>query len=67
MSMTEHQVRAMSEAIGLSIPDDEIPGITLRLDALMQAMEAIEKELGSRMDETDPLPPVYPRDTGNGR
>ena len=60
MSITNEQVQAMAEVIGLHIPADEIPPIAIRLNALMESMEMIEMELGDRMDHTDPLPPVYP-------
>jgi len=60
MKVTDEQIRSMASVIGLSIPDDEIPAIAIRLGALLEAMERIEAELGSRMDQVDPSPPVYP-------
>jgi len=63
VKITNEQIRAMAEVIGLVIPDDEIPSVAIRLSALMESMESIEAELGSRMDHVDPLPPIYPPTT----
>lgn len=60
MKITNDQIRAMAAVIGLTIPEDEIPSVAIRLGALLGAMESIEAELGFRMDHVDPLPPVYP-------
>ncbi len=60
MNITNEQIQAMAEVIGLAIPEEEISSVAIRLSALMESMELIESELGSRMDHVDPLPPVYP-------
>ena len=52
----------MARLIGLDIPEADRKNIALRLSALLTEMEAIERELGSRMDRTEPVPPVYPRE-----
>lgn len=55
---TLHRVRAMADAIGLRIPDEDLPEIALRLDRLLQEMDAIDRELGTRLDEVEPVPPI---------
>jgi hypothetical protein len=55
---TEH-VRAMAKAIDLTIPEDELLAVAIRLSALLEVMETIEGELGEQMDTVDPVPPVF--------
>ncbi len=62
MKMTEDDIRNMSRAIDLKIPDADLNTIALRLSALLSVMDEVEKELGAEMDEVDPIPPVYPRE-----
>ena len=62
MKMTEDDIRNMSRAIDLNIPDADLNTIALRLSALLSVMDEVEKELGAEMDEVDPIPPVYPRE-----
>lgn len=62
MKITEDDIRNMSRAIDLNIPDADLNTIALRLSALLSVMEEMEKELGAEMDEVDPIPPVYPRE-----
>lgn len=52
----------MAKAIGLEIPEADAAAIALRLSSLLTAMEAIEAELGERMNATEPVPPVYPHE-----
>lgn len=62
MKMTEDDIRNMSRAINLDIPDSDLNTIAIRLTALLSVMEEVEKEFGSEMDEVDPIPPVYPHE-----
>ena len=62
MELTPQQTGEMARLIGLDIPEADLKNIALRLSALLTEMEAIERELGSRMDRTEPVPPVYPRE-----
>ncbi len=62
MKMTEDDIRNMSRAIDLEIPEADLNTIALRLSALLEVMDEMEKELGAEMDEVDPIPPVYPRE-----
>lgn len=62
MDITIEQARTMAQAIGLDIPDADLPAIALRLSSLLSSMQAIEQELGARMDATEPVPPVYPHE-----
>jgi hypothetical protein len=62
MNLTEDDIRNMSRAINLNIPESDLNTIALRLSALLSVMEEIEKDFGPEMDEVDPIPPVYPRE-----
>lgn len=62
MDLTIEQVRVMAQALGLDIPAADINNVTLRLTAMLTAMEGIERELGTEMDTTEPIPPVYPHE-----
>ena len=62
MKMTEDDIRNMSRAINLDIPDSDLNTIALRLSAILSVMEEVEKDLGLEMDEVDPIPPVYPHE-----
>jgi hypothetical protein len=59
MEMTTEQVRVMAQALGLDIPAADLNNVTLRLTALLTAMEGMERELSTEMDKTEPIPPVY--------
>ena len=62
MKVTEDDIRNMSRAIDLDIPDSDLNTIALRLSALLSVMEEVEKDFGPEMDEVDPIPPVFPRE-----
>ena len=62
MNLTPQQAREMARLIGLDIPEADLEGVALRLSSLLTAMESIERELGSLMDKTEPIPPVYPHE-----
>ncbi len=62
MELTIEQVRGMARAIGLEIPDADLTDVAIRLSGLLTVMEEIERDIGDRMDEVDPVPPVYPLD-----
>jgi hypothetical protein len=62
MKLSQDDIRNMSRAIDLNIPDDELNTIALRLSAMLSVMEEIEKELGDEMDKIEPIPPVYPHE-----
>ena len=62
MQITTQQLIAMAQAISLEIPEGDLENVRLRLSGLLTEMEAIERELGARMDEVEPVPPVYPRE-----
>lgn len=62
MDLTTEQVRVMAQALGLDIPAADINNVTLRLSAMLTAMEVIERELGPEMDRTEPIPPVHPHE-----
>lgn len=59
MKITDAYVRAMADAQGLTIPEDELANIRVRLVTWMQAMDQIEAELGEQMNAVDPIPPVF--------
>lgn len=60
MKLTREQVRALAAAVDLTIPEKDLDNVTLRTSALLSAMDEIEKDLGEKMDEVDPVPPVFP-------
>ncbi len=62
MELTTEQVREMARVIGLDIPDADLLSVAIRLSGLLTVMEEIERDIGDRMDEVDPVPPVYPRE-----
>ena len=62
MELTREQLVSMASAIGLDIPAADLENVRLRLSTLLAAMEGIEQELGSEMDRTEPVPPVYPHE-----
>lgn len=62
VEVTLRQLREMARAIQLEIPEADSENVRLRLSTLLTAMEEIERELGSAMDRTEPVPPVYPRE-----
>jgi len=62
MELSKEQLHAMAAAIGLEIPEADSENVRLRLCGLLSEMEAIERELGSEMDRTEPVPPVYPHE-----
>jgi hypothetical protein len=62
MELTAEQVRALAQAVNLDIPEADFNNVMLRLSALFAEMEQIERELGAQMDQTEPIPPVYPRE-----
>jgi len=62
MKLTQDDIRNMSRAIDLNIPDADLNTIALRLSAMLSVMEEIEKELGDEMDDIEPIPPVYPHE-----
>ena len=60
--LTDVDVARMAATVGLPIPDDDLDEVAVRLSALLDDMDRIEQQLGSRLNETDPIPPVYPRE-----
>lgn len=62
MDLTREQVKVLAAAVGLEIPDHDLDNVTIRVAALLTAMEGIEADLGEEMDAVEPLPPVFPRE-----
>ncbi len=62
MELNVEQIRVLSEMQGLKIPEKELNNIAIRLSTWLTAMEQIETEMGARMNEVDPIPPVFPRE-----
>lgn len=62
MKLTRDQVKVLAAAVNLEIPDQDLDNVTIRVAALLSAMEIIEAELGQEMDAVEPLPPVFPRE-----
>ena len=62
MELNIGQIRVLSELQGLKLPEEELGNIAIRLSTWLTAMEQIEMEMGDRMNEVDPIPPVFPRE-----
>jgi Asp-tRNA(Asn)/Glu-tRNA(Gln) amidotransferase C subunit len=62
MNITREQAKALAKVIGLDIPEDEFDDVVQRLDSLLAIMQEIEAEIGDRLDDVDPIPPVFPRE-----
>lgn len=62
MKVDREQLKALAAAAGLEIPEADFENVRIRVQSLLTAMEAIEAELGERMDAVEPLPPVFPRE-----
>jgi len=62
MTLTRDQVKVLAAAVDLEIPPQDLDNVTIRVSALLSAMENIEAELGDAMNAVEPLPPVFPRE-----
>ena len=62
MKLSRDQVKALATAVDLQIPERDLDNVTIRVSALLSAMENIEAELGEAMNAVEPLPPVFPRE-----
>lgn len=62
MNISREQVRMLGALQGLALPEGDLDSIALRLSVWLTAMEEIEAELGARMNQTEPIPPIFPRE-----
>lgn len=62
MKLTREQVKLLAAAVDLPIAEQDLDNVTIRVSALLSAMDEIEVELGEEMNAVDPLPPVFPRE-----
>ena len=62
MKLTRDQVKVLAAVVDLEIPPQDLDNVTIRVSALLSAMENIEAELGDAMNAVEPLPPVLPRE-----
>jgi len=62
MKLSRDQVKVLAAAVDLEIPEKDLDNVTIRVSALLSAMEGIEAELGEAMNAVEPLPPVFPRE-----
>ena len=62
MKLTRDQVKLLAAAVDLRIPDEDLDNVTIRVSALLSAMDQIEVELGEEMNHLEPVPPVFPRE-----
>ncbi len=62
MKLSRNQVKVLAAAVDLEIPENDLDNVTIRVAALLSAMENIEAELGEAMNSVEPLPPVFPRE-----
>ena len=62
MDLNSEQVRLLAGLQGLALPEEDLATIALRLSVWLTAMEDIEAEMGTRMNQVEPIPPVFPRE-----
>jgi aspartyl-tRNA(Asn)/glutamyl-tRNA(Gln) amidotransferase subunit A len=62
LRLSDADVARMAATVGLPIGDDDLDEVAVRLSSLLDDMDRIEQQLGSRLNGTDPIPPVYPRE-----
>jgi hypothetical protein len=62
MKLTRDQVKLLAAAVDLRIPDEDLDNVTIRVSALLSAMDQIEVELSEEMSRVEPVPPVFPRE-----
>jgi hypothetical protein len=62
MKLTREQVKLLAAAVDLRIPEEDLDNVTIRVSALLSAMDQIEVELGEEMNRVEPVPPVFPRE-----
>lgn len=62
MELTPEHIGELARMIDLEIPLADRQNIALRLGTLLSSMADIERELGPLMDQTEPVPPVYPQE-----
>jgi hypothetical protein len=62
VKLTREQVKLLAATVDLTIPDHDLENVTIRLAALLSAMERIEEELGEEMNSVEPVPPVFPKE-----
>lgn len=60
VDVSEDQVRALLALQRLDVPPEDIRNIAIRLTIWLSAFEEIERELGERLLEVDPIPPILP-------
>ena len=53
----------MARAVNLEVTDQsDLDVMAIRLSSLLEVMATIEQEIGTEMNEIDPVPPVYPKE-----
>ena len=57
VDLTKDEVRALGHAVGLEIPDPELTEVTYSLNALLEALEAINPP---GLENIEPLPIILP-------
>jgi hypothetical protein len=62
MKLTREQTQVLAAAVGLDIPDADLDNVTIRVSGLLESMAQIEAELGEKMDQVEPVPPVFPHE-----
>ena len=55
--LTKDEVRGLGHAVGLEIQDPELPEVTYNLNALLEALDAINPP---GLAEVEPLPIILP-------
>lgn len=59
MKIEPEHIRSLAQLSGLNVPEEDFLDISLRLSAMLTALEEFETEMASQIDAFEPVPPVY--------
>lgn len=62
MQVSTEQIRIISQMQGMTLPEEDLANVALRLSTWLTAMEQIEAEMGAEINAAEPIPPVFPRE-----
>lgn len=59
MKVTTEHVRMAGHLSGLTIPEEDLVDVAVRLSAMLTALEEFELLMADQIDVFEPIPPVY--------
>ncbi|MDB5743964.1 MAG: hypothetical protein JWR68_2279 [Polaromonas sp.] len=62
MQVSTEQIKIISQMQGLTLPEEDLENVALRLSTWLTAMEQIEAAMGPEINAAEPIPPVFPRE-----